>query len=111
MGFIFYFPLFRKDASMLSKKRHTIQKKKIIYGISLKIILSDTKKPLFSKKEGFKLYKIPQITYRVCICITKLLLFSRHPDGDTNLYKQHPLNLTICKNPDKLLEISATYLL
>jgi hypothetical protein len=32
-------------------------------GISLKIILPNTKKPLFSKKEGFKLYKISQITY------------------------------------------------
>lgn len=58
-------------------------------GISLKIVFPGTKKPLFSKKEGFKLYKISQITYWLSFCITKLLPLFPLRDANTNLYYRY----------------------
>jgi hypothetical protein len=44
-------------------RQQLVENRFIINGISLKTFFSDTKKPLFLKKEGFKLYKISQIMY------------------------------------------------
>ena len=52
-----------KDGEGANRRQQLVENRFIINGISLKTFFSDTKKPLFFQKEGFKLYKISQITY------------------------------------------------